>query len=385
MLIPRRMSLPEKSSFFLFGPRATGKSTWLKHQVKADHVINLLKSQDFLKYSRQPELLSQMVKAHPEWKCLVIDEIQKVPQLLDEVHSLIFDLDEEVQFILTGSSARKLKRSENNLLAGRALVRNFHPLVGVELKSRLDMEQVLSFGLLPKVWRLDTESEKKDYLSAYVTTYLREEIQQEAVVRNVPAYASFLEHIALRNGHVLNMQNLAQEVGVARTTLQSYLQILEDTLLGRTLQPIHMKAKVKEVSTPKFYLFDTGVVRALARSLDEPLAEDRGVLLETWVLHELVSYSDAEQKRWEFFYWGTPSENEVDFIVSSGKSHVGIEVKASTRWKSDFEKGLRVLLKAGKIKKAYVVYMGEELLNIDGITVIPAHQFSAFLAKGKLF
>jgi predicted AAA+ superfamily ATPase len=384
MIFRRSLKVPT-DSFFLFGPRATGKTTWLREQVDPDHFIDLLRSKEFLRYSKHPEELRDLIEGNPKWKCVVIDEIQKVPSLLDEIHSLIFEKKNKLTFILTGSSARKLKKNQVNLLAGRALLRKFHPLTASELGSHFNINEALEFGLLPRIYGLASKIEKIDYLYSYVETYLREEIQQEAVTRNLPAYSAFLEHMSLRNSQVVNLQNLSQQIGVARTTLKGYLEILEDTLLGTLLNPIQLKAKVKEVATPKFYFFDTGVVRGLSHSLDDPLGEMKGSLLETYILHELMSYSDYFSKRWQFHYWGTPSENEVDFIVSLGKTNVGIEVKSSKHWDKDFNVGLKTLLSEKKIKAGFGVYMGNDILKKDNIVIIPAQHFSQYLMEHSLF
>lgn len=381
----KRSLRPPNSSFFLFGPRATGKTTWLTKQANADLFINLLKSSEFLRYSKHPEELSQIIQANPSWKCIVIDEIQKVPALLDEVHSLIFEREGQVRFILSGSSARKLKKSGVNMLAGRALVRRLSPLTGLELQKDFDLQKSLSFGMLPQVWTISTEEEKIDYLYAYVETYLKEEIQQEALTRNLPAYSSFLEHMALRNSQVINLQNLSKEIGVARTTLKGYLEILEDTLLGYSLSPIQLKAKVKEVATPKFYFFDTGVIRALSNSLNENFDTIKGSLLETYILHELMAHSNYNNKHWQFNYWATPNQTEVDFIISSGQNRVGIEIKSAAHWKDKFSFGLNILLAEGKIKKALGVYTGDEIIQKGHVTVIPAAKFSMYLVENDFF
>ncbi|MBF0208849.1 MAG: ATP-binding protein, partial [Oligoflexia bacterium] len=305
MTIKRTLKIT-KDSFFLFGPRATGKTTWLREQVSPGLYIDLLKSENFLRFSKHPGELSEIVAANPKWKCIIIDEIQKVPQLLDEVHSIIFEKKNTLQFILSGSSARKLRQSHANFLAGRALLRKFHPFTAFELGTSFNLKKSLEFGMLPHVWTTESMEDKRDYLFAYVETYLREEVQQEALTRNLPAYSAFLEHMALRNSQVINLQNLSPQIGVARTTLKGYLDILVDTLLGVSLPPIQLKAKVKEVATPKFYFFDTGVVRALSHSLDESIDYYKGALLETYILHELMSYSDCHNKRWQFHYWATP-------------------------------------------------------------------------------
>lgn len=371
-------------SFFLFGPRATGKSTWLKTQVKPHFTVDLLKAREFQRFSTNLSLLREIIEANPTYKVIVIDEIQKLPELLDEVHSLIYESNNKIQFILTGSSSRKLKRKNVNLLAGRALIRHFHPFSYLEIERKFKINLALKYGLLPEVWNLPTEEQKKDYLVSYVDTYLREEIQQEAAVRSLPSYFSFLEHFALKNSLVINIQALSQEIGVARTTISGYMDILEQTFLGFKLLPLHLKAKVKEVSTPKFYFYDSGVVRCLTKQLDDDLGIEKGGLFETYILHEMKVYSDYFQKRLDFHYWGTPSENEVDFIVSRGKVRVGIEVKSSKSWYKDFNKGLQVLINERKIAKAYGVYMGQERLLSGGVLVYPYAEFIKEMHAGRI-
>jgi predicted AAA+ superfamily ATPase len=382
--VKRILSAP-KSSFFLFGPRATGKSTWLHQQIEADLTLDLLKAKDYQKFSTNLGLLREIIEGNPKIKMIIIDEIQKLPGLLDEVHSLIFESKGKLQFILTGSSARKLKRSNVNLLAGRALLRNFHPYSSVELDKNFDLEKCLRFGLLPEVWNIEDDEMIKDYLISYVDTYLKEEIQQEAAVRRLPSYLKFLENFASRNGQVINLQSVSSETGIARTTLNGYLDILEQTMLGMRLAPLHMKAKIKEVSTPKFYFFDTGVVRTLAKNLDDDLDLTLGPLLETYVLHELRTYSDVFQKRWDFYYWGTPSLNEVDFIVTAGKKNIGIEVKSAKTWSKKFNAGLKVLLAEKKISHAYGVYLGNDILKSEGVMVYPLVEFIRIMHSKGLF
>ncbi len=384
MTSERIFEKPAQSSFFLFGPRATGKSTWLKNQVNPDLTVDLLRAREYQRFAANPSLLREMIEGKPSIKIVVVDEIQKLPILLDEIHSLIFDYGKKIQFILTGSSSRKLKKTQVNLLAGRALIRNFHAYSCLEIKKKFTLKQALSFGMLPEVWNLETEDEKKDYLSAYVQTYLQEEIQKEAAVRNLPAYISFLEHFALRNSQIMNIQNISRETGIARTTLNGYMSILEDTLLGFRLAPLHLKAKVKEVATSKFYFFDTGVARALSQSLDDENEITVGAQMETLVLHELKTYSDYHQKRWQIHYWGTPSENEVDFIISRGRNRIGIEVKSSTQWHKEFNVGLSTLLGAGKIEKAYGIYAGKEILKKDGVFIYPYVDFVEMMHKTGL-
>lgn len=373
-----------KQNFFLFGPRGTGKSTWLKKQLNPDLTVDLLSSKTFQQYSLNLNLLREIVDANKKYKIIVIDEIQKLPALLDEVHSLIFDKEDEIQFILTGSSSRKLRRGGVNLLAGRAVIRNFHQFSMMELKSKFNIDKALEFGLMPKIWNLETDEEKKDYLYSYVDTYMKEEIQQEAAVRNISSYQKFLEHFAIRNGQVINISRLAGEIGIPRTSINGYLEILEETLLGFRIAPIHLKAKAKEVSTPKFYFFDPGVVRVLSGNIENSMDLIKGSLFETYILHEIKTYSDYFLKRLEVYYWGTPSESEVDFILCKGSAKIGVEVKSSKRWGKDFNRGLEILVQSKKINKAYGVYLGKEKLVVGNVNVYPVKDFVTALFKGEL-
>lgn len=324
------------------------------------------------------------VEAMPKGSRVLIDEIQKLPALLDEVHALIFDFGDAYQFALTGSSARKLKKSHANLLAGRAIQRRMAPLTSAEMAGDFNLESVLKFGSLPRVMGLKSDAERVDYLATYVETYLKEEIQQEAAVRSLPSYHRFLKHAAVMNGFVVNLNNLSREAAVARSTLDGYFSILEDTLLGSFVEPIHLKAKVKEVATPKFYFFDCGVTRALRNDLREPLGDEKGYQLETFLLNEMRAYSSYSQAGWEFYYWGTPSGNEVDFIIVDGRKKTGLEVKSSRTWKKEFGNGLKTLLEEKKIQRAMAVYTGDRRLKDGGIEVFPVADFCRELFSGKI-
>ncbi len=379
-----RTLLPPRSSFFLFGPRGTGKSTWLRDQFRPDLRIDLLRSSEFLELQSNPSSLRGRVEALPSKAKIVIDEIQKVPALLDEVHSLIFD-HPGFQFALTGSSARKIRKAQANLLAGRAVRRQFFSLTSHELGEDFDLSEILHHGSLPESINLKSVAEKKDYLLAYVDTYLKEEIQAEAAVRNIPSYHRFLKHAAIMNGQVLNLNNISREASVKRATLDGYFSIVDETLLGTFLEPIHLRAKVKEVSTPKFYFFDCGLVRALRNELDDKLDSEKGFLFETFILNELKAYSSYHQKNWDFFYWGTPSGGEVDFIVAQGKRKIGIEVKASTAWKNEYQRSLQELLDAKKIDRAVGVYDGKSNLKKGDVEIFNVSSFCKSLHSGKLF
>lgn len=385
MTYKRQLQVPQQS-FFLLGPRGTGKSTWLKEQFKPDLTIDFLRSEVFLELSADPSLIRPKLAALKPKSRVVIDEVQKVPKILDEVHHHIFSSNNSIQFALTGSSARKLKKSNANLLAGRAVNRRMFSLNSFELGSDFDIEEQMAFGSLPQAINLQKTSEKIDYLLSYVENYLREEIQAEAAVRNLSSYHRFLKHAALMNAQVINLNNISREAAVSRSTLDGYFNIIDDTLLGDFLEPIHLKAKVKEVSNPKFYFFDPGVVRALRNELNEKILEtEKGYLLENLVFNEMKSYSSYHQRQLEFYYWGTPSKNEVDFIVVKGKVHFGIEVKASKKWRPEYNSGLETLVEAGKIKKAFGIYLGKEKLKYGALEIWPLQNFLSEMHQGGIF
>ena len=232
---------------------------------------------------------------------------------------------------------------------------------------------------------LKTHSEKEDFLRSYSQSYLYEEIQQEALVRNLPNYIRFLKHLALNNGKVLNLTAISREAGISRAPLENYMSILMDTLMGTMLEPIHLRAKIKEVSNPKFYFFDCGIVEALSGTIGDPLSDNRlGTLFETLVLGELKAYASYSQKFFDINYWGTPSSNEVDFILTKGSRSVGIEVKSSKKWRSGFENGLSTLLEQEKIKKGIVVYRGTEIERHGNLDLIPFESFCKKLFAGEI-
>ena len=314
---------------------------------------------------------------------IVVDEVQRIPALLREVHALIGAHGDDLRFALSGSSARKLRRADVDLLAGRVFERSFFPLTAVELGSDVDVERMLRFGSLPKLCAEPQHA--VDVLEAYVRTYLRQEIQQEALVKDLGSFDRFLEVAGIMNGQVVNVTGISRDAGVARTTVQRYFSVLVDTLVGAWLPAWNPRLKVKEVSKPKFYFFDAGVVRALCGLLrDRPERAERGSLLETLVFHELRAHIAYAGIGGKLSYWRTPSGTEVDFIWSRGKRHVGIEVKAGNRWRSNWGKPLRGLLSAGGIERAWVVYLGAEELRAGPIGVLPFSLFAQRLHAGEL-
>ncbi|MHB8520612.1 MAG: ATP-binding protein [Limisphaerales bacterium] len=378
----RRLALPDHS-FFLFGPRGTGKTTWLRHLLPQALWFDLLRTQTFLDLSRQPESFRQRVEARPRGSWVVVDEVQRLPSLLNEVHALIAEHGRAYRFALSGSSARKLKRLDVDLLAGRAINRQFFPLTAGELKFDFDLDRVLRFGLLPQI---HAEPDMAlDILEAYVTNYLREEIQQEALVRRLDSFARFLHIAALMNGQIVNVAGLARDAAVARPTVQGYFETLTDTLIGFWLPAWQRRAKVKEVASPKFYLFDPGVARALAGRQREPLEGlERGFLLETWVLHELRAAIAFQNLGGQLHYWRTPSGSEVDFVWTRGRRAVGFEVKAAVNWRPEFGAALRSLATDRVVQAAYGVYAGTVELKDGPLRVLPLKGFLQQLTDGKI-
>jgi predicted AAA+ superfamily ATPase len=381
-MFTRRLELPDRT-FFLFGPRGTGKTTWLRQVLPAALWFDLLRTQTFLDLSHRPESFRQHVEAQRKGSWVVVDEVQRLPALLNEVHALIAEHGRDFRFALSGSSARKLKRLDVNLLAGRAINRKFFPLTAEELNFDFDIDHILRFGLLPQIhadpgYALDT-------LEAYVSNYLREEIQQEALVRRLDSFARFLQVASLMNGQVANVAGIARDAAVARPTVQGYFETLTDTLIGFWLPAWQRRAKVKEVAKPKFYLFDSGAARALAGRLREPLeSSERGTLLETWALHELRAAIAFQNLGGDLSYWRTPAGSEVDFIWTRGKRAVGIEVKASPRWRREFGGPLKALIANGIIQSGFGVYTGPSELKDGALHVLPWKGFLTQLAAGNI-
>jgi len=381
-MFTRSFRLPEHS-FFLFGPRGTGKTTWLRHVLPDALWFDLLRTQTFLALTRQPESFRQQVEAQRRNSWVVVDEVQRLPTLLNEVHALIAERGRAYQFALSGSSARKLKRMDVNLLAGRVINRQFFPLTAAELNYDVDPDRILRFGLLPQIHAEPDFA--LDSLEAYAANYIREEIQQEAIVRHLDSFSRFVEVAALMNGQVANVAGLARDAVVARPTVQGYFTVLVDTLIGTWLPAWRKRAKVKEVASPKFYLFDPGVVRALGGRLREPLdAAERGFLLETWILHELHAAMASQDTGGQLHYWRTPSGSEVDFVWTRGAHAVGVEVKAATTWRREYGASLKALIVQGTLQAGYGAYLGTAELKDGPLRIFPLRRFLKELASGQV-
>lgn len=379
-----RLLEPPKHSFFLFGPRGTGKSSWLDVHYQKAMRFDFLKNEILIRYLGEPARFRREVENLPKGTWVVLDEVQKVPALLDEVHAVMHERGDGLKFCLTGSSARKLKAGHANLLAGRALQKSFFPLTSKELGNDFDLERSLNIGTLPLVWAQPETA--IGTLEAYVGTYLKEEIQQEALARNLESFTRFLKVAALMNGQVVNVAGIARDVGVPRPSVERYFSVLNDTLIGSWLPGWQPRLKVREKQSPKFYFFDGGVVRALLGLLrDKPDTTERGVLFETLVVNEMRAANHYLDAGGELFYYRTPAGLEVDLIWSRGKQAFGVEVKSAPEWRSEYGKGLRDLLDQKKVQAAYGVYGGNRTFSASGITIYPFVEFSKQLFSGALF
>jgi predicted AAA+ superfamily ATPase len=376
----RLLPAPHRS-FFLFGPRGSGKTTWLKQEFPDAKVFNLLQAKVLLELSRDLGRFKQEVLAEKEGTWIILDEVQKLPRLLDDVHDILNDHD--YKFALSGSSARKLKRLEANMLAGRAITRKFFPLVWKERAEICDLETLLRYGNLPEVCLAIDDA--IDILEAYVGTYLKEEIAQESLDQDLDSFTRFLQVAGILNGSVINISGVARDCGVKRETIERYYEIAESTLIGTWIRPLNRKLKVKESSRPKFYFFDPGVVRGLTGRLRDALdSSEKGALFETLVLHELNSAINYLNIGGTLNFWETSSSKEVDFIWSRANRAVGFEVKTGSRWRSNYGSGLKELLRANVIQKAYGVYEGDVVLKDGEVTILTFPEFAERLATGQI-
>lgn len=354
-------------SLFLFGPRQTGKTTYLRETYPHARFIDLLDARTFRELSSRPELLRLSLTDSDT--LVVIDEIQKLPALLDEVHLLI-ERDKSRRFIMTGSSARKLRHKSTNLLAGRALTARLHPLVSPEVEFH-DLDTRLQLGALPSVL---TSPIPHEALAAYVGTYLKEEIQAEAVVRRIELFSRFLEVAALSNGELLNFSQIANDAAVPSRTVQNYYRILEDTLLGYQLLPYRKTPTRKAVVTAKFYFFDVGVAHALmGREQVRPRTTEYGRALEHLIFLELKAYLDYTRNRAALTFWRTHTQQEVDFLVGDA---IAIEVKAKEQIADRDLRGLRAL--AEDIPLSQKIMVSNEAwrrTTEDGISIYPVDDF----------
>jgi len=375
-----RLLRAPSSSFFLLGMRGVGKTTWAKTHFPEARRIDLLREATYQDHLADPRLFRRVLADVAAGDWVVVDEIQRLPSLLNDIHGLIEEAG--IRFVLLGSSARKLRRAGVNLLGGRALQRVLSPFLPAELGQDFSLEEVLRYGSLPLVW---TAPEKREQLEAYVQVYLKEEIQAEAVVRNLPGFARFLPVAALFHGQVLNVEALARDSGVARTTVQGYLDILEDTLLAFRLRAFEGKLRVKERKHPKLYWLDSGVVRAAKKQFHAPAPEERGSLFEGLIAQLLRGHNAVHPVLYdEFFYWSAGSSAiEVDFLLQRGDGFIGIEAKSGVRLDASAFAGLRALGDLPKLERRIVVYLGDHRYRHEtGIEVLPLAHFLEEMQRG---
>ncbi len=373
------LPLDNHDSIFIFGPRGTGKTAWLKEHLKNhEHIyFDLLDSALFRTLFANPEKINTLIKPNfSGW--IVIDEVQKIPLLLNEVHRLIED--KHYRFILTGSSARQLKQKGVNLLAGRAIRYTMHPLTYDELQDAFQLEHALQWGMLPATYMYDDPA---GYLLTYVDTYLREEVIQEGLTRNVTAFARFLEIASFSQGSKINSSEIAREVGIDRQVIQNYFSILEDLLLAHRLPAFTKRAKRRLVTSEKFYYFDVGVYQILRPKgiLDAP-SEIAGVGLETLFYQSalaLIAYQRCDLK---VYYWRTENGVEVDFVIYGGKVLYAIEIKHANAIHSHTLVGLKSFKKDYPMAKCYCLYLGNQTLYLENdIIVMPFVEALSQLSK----
>jgi predicted AAA+ superfamily ATPase len=369
--IPRFFQAPSQS-FFLFGPRGTGKSTFLKQHYPDALWVDLLKPDVFRAYTSRPERIIELVRGNPEKKVIIVDEVQKVPEILSAVHSLIEEKIKKI-FVLTGSSARKLKRTGIDLLAGRVLLRTLHPFLLSELPAPPFFSEVLQLGLLPIVISAENP---RDVLKAYVSLYVREEVQIEGLVRNLGNFSRFLEAASFSHAGLLNVSNVARECGVERKAVEAYIQILEDILLAFKIPVFAKRARRAVVAHPKFYFFDTGVFQSLRPKgpLDRP-EEIAGAALEGLVAQHLRAWNAYRNEPYEIFFWRSRGGLEVDFVLY-GKSGIhAIEVKNTNRVRPEDLRSLQEFRQDYSKSQTIFLYRGKDKLLLDHILCLPCEMF----------
>lgn len=365
-------------SCFLWGARQTGKSTLLGIRFPGTRYIDLLKSDEFERYNRRPSLLREELSLLPPGELVIIDEIQKLPPLLDEVHWLM--TNHRLRFILSGSSARKLKRSGANLLGGRAIRKHLYPLVSAEIPD-FDLVKACNYGTLPRHY-LAANATKR--IQAYVGDYLQEEIKAEALTRNLSTFTRFMEVAALSNGEMINYQNIASECGVSSPTVKEYFSILEETLVGYLVPAFTEKVKRRVIQSPRFYYFDVGLANyLLRRTTVSPGSPEFGHAFEHLVILELLAYIGYSESHHRLSYWRTTTGYEVDAVIGQGK--VAIEIKSSTEVQSHHLKGLRAFSEEFPDARLIVVSLDMRPRQVKGIEIYPALEFLTLLWAGKLF
>jgi predicted AAA+ superfamily ATPase len=375
-----RFLTPPKGHFFLFGPRGTGKSTWLRRQFPEALWIDLLDPAEERRLVARPESLRERVAGMKKSGPIVIDEVQRVPAVLTVVHSLIEEKRPGRRFILTGSSARKLRRTGVDLLGGRAARQAMHPFLAAELAGDFDLEQALDCGTVPGVLGAEDPAEA---LRAYLALYIREEVKAEGLVRNLESFGRFVEVLSLSHGSQLNLANVSRDCEVRRSTVDGFLEVVEDLLLGWRLPVFQKRAQRQLASHPKFYWFDTGVFRSVrpAGPLDRP-SEIDGAALEGLVAQHLRAWIDYGGGGLTLHFWRTRAGNEVDFVVYGKGGFWAIEVKNGRRVGGEDLRGLKAFRQDYPEAKCLLVHRGADRLLIDGIPCLPVREFLLGIRPG---
>ena len=368
-MIPRNTNIINNYSSFLFGPRGTGKSYWLHAEHPDALYIDLLNSDTFIQLSSSPEELSTYVPDNYSG-IIIVDEIQKIPSLLDVIHRLIEN--NGYRFILTGSSARKLRKARVNRLGGRAYLSYMHPLTAAELGDSYNFSKALQYGLLPTIYDKSKDVVPEEYLKSYIATYLKEEIVQEGLTRNLPAFTRFMQAASFSQGEVLNISEVARECSVERKVVENYFSILEDLLIAKKVPVFTKKSKRRLISHSKFYFFDTGVFRAVRPKgpLDLPEQID-GAAIETLVFQELQANISNLNLNYDIYFWRTSDGTEVDFILYGESGFIAIEVKRKRNIIKKDLSGLKAFNRDYPSAKNYVFCGIKEKRFIDGIEIWP--------------
>jgi predicted AAA+ superfamily ATPase len=364
---------------FLFGPRGTGKSTWLRRAFPEAVIVDLLDSETFRYYSAMPERIGQTLAEHPGTSCFIVDEVQKAPELLPNIHRLI-EAHKSIQFILTGSSSRKLKKKGVDLLAGRALNKHFHPLTAHEMGDDFDLDRALTIGMVPLIV---TSSTPEKTQRSYIDLYLNEEVKEEGLTRNVGDFARFLEAVAFSQGSVLNASEVARDSAVKRTTVDSYLSILEDLLIAVRIPVFARRAKRAVIRSGKFYFFDCGLFAGMRPKgpLDDAFSL-QGVALETLVMQHLRAWIEYAASDVKLYFWRTRGGSEVDFVLYGHETFLAIEVKNTRQPRARDLSGLKTFHHDYPEAQPLLLYRGSERKQRDGIPWIPVDEFLRAITPG---
>lgn len=377
--VPRIINPPE-DSYFLLGPRGSGKSTWLLHHYPRAHRINLLLGEEVRRFSAYPEKIRDVANSLPEGSTLILDEIQRVPTLLPEIHALI-EKKRKIQYIMTGSSARKLRRSLSDLLGGRALLRQMGPFIAAELGKSFSLEAVLKTGLVPLIWA-STHPEQR--LLDYLNLYLREEIQAESLVRQIGDFSRFLEIASFSHSSIWTTTDISRESSVKRATVDNYLQILEDLLLAFTIPIFTRRAKRRLIAHPKFYFFDVGVYRILRpRGILDSSQEIEGLALEGLVAQHLRNWVLAQNEPHSLSFWRTQTQLEVDFVIYGPRGFWAIEVKRSGNLGPNDIKALSAFKEEYPEATCFFVIPGKRREIYRGFPILPVEEFLLEMTPDK--